>query len=237
MNRFIVRNRSPALRTWAIVAVWTLLGAGCVPLDLPLARATHAAVVPGELRALFHRAEVFGHAYGALGIIITIYLLDVARRGKLVHAAVCFVAAGLTSDAIKLQVWRMRPRNYLESGFTGPTYLGSIWTDPQTDWTWFMDHAHQSFPSAHAAASVGFAYSLGQLYPRGRVWFYVLATLCALNRIDGGAHFASDVVWGVALGYLVAASLPSAERMEDWLGSRSRGSVGDALLSPASRVD
>ncbi len=62
--------------------------------------------MPGEFRGVLHRAEIFGHAYGALAILVTAYVLDVRQRRKLVHVAACFVTAGLTADLIKLQIWR-----------------------------------------------------------------------------------------------------------------------------------
>ncbi len=73
------------------------------------------------------------------------------------------------------------------------------------------------------------AYSLARVYPRGWKWFYLLAGLCAMNRIDGGAHFASDVCCGVALGYLIARLLPSADRMANWpVISRNRRTMHSA---------
>jgi membrane-associated phospholipid phosphatase len=220
MNRLALVRPTSTSRTGLIVAAWITIAILCLPWDLPLARAAHAGVVPADLRALLHRAEVFGHAYGALGIMVTVYLLDPPRRRRLVHVLASFLAAGLASDAVKLQVWRMRPRNYIESELSGSTFVGTVWTDWPVDWAWLMDHAHHSFPSAHTSAGVAMAWSLGRLYPAGRTWFYVLAGLCALSRIDGEAHFASDVCVGAALGYWIAASLPSAERMEGWWDRR-----------------
>ena len=50
-------------------------------------------------------------------------------------------------------------------------------------------------PSAHTSAAVCFAIALCWLYPRGKVAFVTLATLAATQRIAGGAHFLSDVLW------------------------------------------
>jgi membrane-associated phospholipid phosphatase len=214
-------RRNASHRAILLALAWTLAACCCLPIDLPLSRWMLDGLLPGELRGMLRRAELFGHAYGLLGILITIFLLDPARRGKLWHAATCFLAAGLAADAIKLQVWRMRPRPYLEGGFAGSTFLGSIWTSSEgLSWSKLADNAQHSFPSAHTAAAVAFAYSLSGLYPTARKWFYTLALLCAMNRIDGGAHFASDVCIGVALGHVIAVHLPSSDRLEAWIGRR-----------------
>jgi membrane-associated phospholipid phosphatase len=220
-----------------ITAFWFLLAVLCLPLDLPLARAAHAELVPGDLRALFHRAEVFGHAYGALAILVTVWLLDPLRRRHTMDVGLSFVIAGLTSDVIKLQFWRLRPRTYLESGAVDSTFVGSLWStlwrEGQVDWSAALEASQHSFPSAHTASAVALAVSLGRLYPAGRRWFFVLAGLCAMNRIDGGAHFASDVAAGAGLGYLIAVSLPRGYAFANgvglwWLG----GSETAPLTSP-----
>jgi membrane-associated phospholipid phosphatase len=208
-------------RTALIVVYWIVAGACLLPWDVCLARQMIADLMPEELRGLLHRAEVFGHAYGVLGMLITIYLLDPGRRRKLIHVAMCYLTAGLVADSIKLQVWRMRPRPYVELGREAGTFLGTIWTGPRVDWTTLFDHTRHSFPSAHTAGAVALAYSLGRIYPQGQTWFYVLAALCGLNRVDGGAHFASDVCWGAALGYLIASLLPTAEQIEARLAPRA----------------
>jgi membrane-associated phospholipid phosphatase len=172
-----------------------------------------------------------------LAIMISIYVLDPARRGKLWHLAACFLAAGLTADLIKLQVWRTRPRAYWEEHLSGSTFLGSIWTSDRLDWSSLLNHTHHSFPSAHTAVAVAVAMSLSRLYPLGRYWFMFLAGLCAMNRIDGGAHFASDVCWGAAVGYLIATVMPSPDRMETWMlrgGAKPTKSTAEERLGKAA---
>lgn len=187
-----------------IVASWVLAGVCCLAIDEPLAKWCVAGGLPGEVRAMFARCESFGHGYGALAILVTIYVLDSANRQRLPLLAACYLAAGMSANVIKAQVWRVRPRIWIEAGGTADTWYGSLWT--RSDWQWpaLWAHEHQSFPSSHTACAVAFALALGSLYPAGRRWFLVLAAFCAFNRIDGGAHFASDVCWGAALGYAAA---------------------------------
>ncbi len=187
---------------------WLVLGIFVLPVDVPISRWLVNGGLPGDVRGIFRRGEAFGHAYGMAAVAITIYVLDPARRRCLPHLVGTFLAAGLTADLVKLQAWRMRPRAFLESGLEN-SFVGSPWLGDKLGWSQVVDHTIQSFPSAHTAGAVALAYRLAELYPAGRTWFYVLAVLCAANRVDGGAHFASDVCWGVALGYVVARLVPS----------------------------
>ena len=58
-----------------------------------------------------------------------------------------------------------------------------------------------------AASAAGLAMGLAWLYPRGRVLFLLLAISAGGQRIVSGDHFASDVVWGAALGCFCATGL------------------------------
>ena len=190
-------------RPWSIVAWWIVAGLAVLPWDLAIARFTEGQGVPGDVRAVFGRSEVFGHGYGVAGIAITIYLLDPARRRHAFYYATSFAAAGLSANLLKLQFWRTRPR-FFDLDSSASTYVGSIWTSFHLDYQHLRSPENHSFPSAHTAGAVAAAYALSRIYPAGSRWFYTLAVLCAANRIDGNSHFTSDVFWGVALGYGVA---------------------------------
>jgi membrane-associated phospholipid phosphatase len=75
----------------------------------------------------------------------------------------------------------------------------------------------QSCPSAHSAVAAGLAMTLALRYPSGRWWFAILAALAMLQRVDVGAHFPSDTLFGAALGSAIAIALrprSTAERVE-----------------------
>ena len=199
-------NQQPLGKTaWSQIA-WVVgglcfLGILFLPFDLAIARFMLQDVTPGEIRAIAYRAEVFGHGYGILAMGITIFLLDPKRRGGLPRLALNCVAAGFSANLIKLSVWRTRPRIFEGLESEGSTFLGTIFT--ASDWTWaqLIDSSQHSFPSAHTATAVAVAITLSKWYPAGRWWFASLALLCAFNRVDGGAHYVSDVCFGAALGY------------------------------------
>src|SRR5262245_14027042 len=129
MNR--LARYSHHVRCLLVVASCCVLGCLVLPLDQPLASWCLAGGLPGDIRAIFGRAEPFGHGYGVLFIAVTIHALDPARRRDLPRLAGAFIASGLLADAIKLQVWRFRPR-YYDARVHDGTFVGTLWT--RSDW-------------------------------------------------------------------------------------------------------
>lgn len=153
---------------------------------------------PKLLIELLTKAEPFGHAMGVALIVITIAVLDVPRRrwapGLCLAGA---ISGGLGANLVKLFVARTRPRNF-------DLVHSDVWHSFQ-GWLAFGSggSAAQSFPSAHTATAVGMAVTLATIYPQGRWWFFSLAALVGLHRIESSAHFPSDVCVGAAIGWIV----------------------------------
>ena len=138
-----------------------------------------------------------GMGLGVMLIALGIYILDPVRRGKLPRVLAMSLGAGLAANGLKLLVARTRPRHFdfvatLQDTFGRWLPLGA------------GGSAQQSFPSAHAATAIGLAIGLGWLYPRGRWLFAALAVLVACQRMEGGNHYLSDTLVGVAIGWVVA---------------------------------
>lgn len=221
-------------------AVCLLLGFAALPLDLMVAKFFLQDAIPGDIRALFSKAEVFGHAYGVIAICITIWLLDRPNRKHVPTLIGISFAAGLLADVLKLFVWRIRPRDFepllssTETASLWDTFQGSLFTAEQIDLIQLIDSSHHSLPSAHTAVTVTFAILLGRVYPQGKQWFGCLALLCALNRVDGGAHFLSDVFWGSAIGGMTIYVIPELVRIRSSLQWRSRKPLSKCQLSSAA---
>jgi membrane-associated phospholipid phosphatase len=79
------------------------------------------------------------------------------------------------------------------------------------------------FPSGHATLAFAAAASLAILLPRWRWFFYVGATVVALERVAENAHYVSDVVGAAILGIIsarlarwtFACFLPAPDRCPD----------------------
>lgn len=85
---------------------------------------------------------------------------------------------------------RMRPGKPNAGAFTGPS--------------WKHSNARESFPSSHSACAVAFSVVLAHYYPGGLIVFWALAIVCAGLRYVLDAHYPSDVMGGIALGYVLA---------------------------------
>ena len=185
-----------------------------VPFDFPVAQFLMSDPLPGEFRRLIHKTEFFGHGYGILGIAFTIYLLCESRRRQILRLVSTAFAAGLLCNVVKICFHRVRPCDFSfaagESSWRGLSFLHVDSLDQ------LFDSSYHSFPSAHTATAIAFALGLGAMYPKARQWFVCLATMCAISRFDGGAHYVSDTFIGAALGYTVAYWAYSQSTVAAW---------------------
>ncbi len=197
-DRDIAPRNSDGWTVWRGPLICLLLGiVSLLTVDRMLGAHTSKYPLRGELGNLFDAAEHFGTPYGQLIILLTLFTCGAASFPRLTRVFAGATAAGLSADVAKLMVARTRPRVFnFESG--------SIW-DGFTDWFPFGagGAAAQSLPSGHTASAFGFAVMMIWAFPQGRPAFLVLAVLTALQRVLDGAHFASDVCMGAALGWTV----------------------------------
>jgi membrane-associated phospholipid phosphatase len=68
----------------------------------------------------------------------------------------------------------------------------------------FIPRPDQSFPSGHVSLAFATAAVMAIYYPRGRLFFFTIAGLVAVERILESAHYLSDVVAGSGLGIMAA---------------------------------
>jgi membrane-associated phospholipid phosphatase len=182
---------------WAPALCLLLLAALALPIDVPLSRWITGAALPGDLRRFVDLGEIFGHGLGVAVIVVALYNLDPPKRWAIPRLLAMTYSGGLLANAIKFLIVRTRPR-----GFDLAT--GHVWQTLQA-WTWQRSSLNESFPSAHTATAVAFAVALGAMYPHARRFFFALAVSVGVQRITSGAHFASDVCAGAAVGWFVAA--------------------------------
>ena len=185
-------------RTTVILMVVGLLLATLTALaiDRSLSQWLLAGNCPKPLVTLFHVAEPFGHGTGVVLILLTLHQLAPGYRRALPYVVAASLGAGLSANVIKMSITRMRPHHF--------DFTTGIW---HSFGTWFpltsAGSTGQSFPSAHVATAMGLATVLAWLLPRGRIVFYLLASLVACHRIESGAHFLSDALAGAAVGVAI----------------------------------
>lgn len=70
-----------------------------------------------------------------------------------------------------------------------------------------------SFPSGHTAAAAAFTAGVAPTWPAAAVLCAVPAALVAVERVQSGAHYPSDVVAGAAIGLASARLVRHAPRL------------------------
>ncbi|MEM1184493.1 MAG: phosphatase PAP2 family protein [Planctomycetota bacterium] len=119
------------------------------------------------------------------------------RAGLIVLSSLC---AGAVAEAFKGIIGRSRPDS------EGVVF----WFE--RPWLVIAEKAEPGFglPSSHAAVAFGGAAMVALLEPRLRTLLIVLASGCALSRLNAGAHTLSDVLAGAAIGIGIAHLLHRA---------------------------
>ncbi len=171
--------------------------------ELPIAAATGILIAEGDQpladriqgRSIQHTARIWSNV--GLGLEIAsggvAYVAGCAEpRGYLRDTGLTILdamaAAGVADLALKLAFDRQFPYT---QGSTGEFWGGG-----------------RSFPSGHAAVSFAFSSAIAHRYPKKR-WLkftaYGLATGVALSRYPAKRHYASDILVGSTLGYVVGS--------------------------------
>lgn len=151
--------------------------------------------------------EPFGsglYTLPALGILYGCGLIWKDERARLtsLKGVEAFILAGIASEIIKHLTHRHRPSQ----------------DDPPDPMEWegpFSGFKYTSFPSGHAATAFAVATVVGLSY-RNTVWIpvlcYSIATGVALSRVYDNDHWASDVLFGSALGFAIGKLVLRNER-------------------------
>ena len=119
-----------------------------------------------------------------------IWQFDPPRRSYVVSLIAAVAGASLSAFLLKRLLGRVRPRREYAGKFLGPTLRHANW--------------RESFPSSHSACAVALTVMLTHLYPQATATFWALALTTATLRYVLDAHWPSDVIGGIALGYGIA---------------------------------
>lgn len=120
-----------------------------------------------------------------------VWQLDRVHRGVIVPIVIAVAVATILATGIKRLVSRVRPGRENAGKFLGPH--------------WSHANHRESFPSSHTASAVALSLMLARLYPPAALTFWALALACAALRYLLDAHWPSDVLGGIAVGYGIGA--------------------------------
>jgi len=121
---------------------------------------------------------------------LIVWQLDPSKRRDAIIMIGAVLTASVACLALKRLLGRVRPNREHAGKFLGPS----------------LTHANyrESFPSSHSACAIALSVFLAHLYPPAAITFWGLGITTAILRYILDAHFPSDVLGGVAIGYVAA---------------------------------
>ena len=141
-------------------------------------------------------------AHGAtliLGSLMVCLLARQFNKEKLYRAGKSLffglISSGIIAQILKHLIGRARPRITFDTVFIGPSFKGG----------------YDSFPSGHTTLAFCLALVLSEHFPRYKFIFYAFAFMVVLSRLEGPAHFPTDILAGALLGTLVGKWFAGAD--------------------------
>lgn len=193
--------------------------------------ARFAGWLSGDLRREAQAWQQYGQGMFIIVLAFVVWLLDPARRRRLLDLGLALAIAQVVSTGGKLLIGRPRPREYFNDPWTFLTPWGEypIKIDGQYRLVRAWDiHAGAntdlwSMPSSHTLFAAVVSVFIATLYPRLRWLVLALVLVVGSGRIMFDAHWPTDVIVGGAAGWLIGRCVVSpyaGVRGLDWLWKR-----------------
>jgi membrane-associated phospholipid phosphatase len=176
-------NLAVVIGLLAVCALMMVLESRGLPTTLALS-------FKGDIKRESRWLAQYGQFVCTAAVVAIIWQLDPRRRWGVIVLAIAVSATSLCAMLIKRTLGRIRPGRENAGKFLGPSFRHS--------------NHRESFPSSHSACAVALTVMLTHFYPQGAITFWTLALICAGLRYLMDAHWPSDILGGIALGYLVA---------------------------------
>jgi len=178
-------------------------------MDQMLGNPNNMEAMPGDLKRFVTLSEIFAHGFGIAVVGIGIWALSPSHRKLIPRITMCAIWPALGVHLIKLLFARTRPIKYFDETSQAnfpenitETFIGFMPAERLNTL-----YAQQSFPSAHAATVWGLAIGMSWAFPKGRWLFFGIAVMASIQRVTSYAHWSSDVIWGIAIAFLMAGAL------------------------------
>jgi membrane-associated phospholipid phosphatase len=150
---------------------------------------TLALSAKGDVKRETRLLAQYGQTTCTIVTAVLIWQLDRNRAVPIIKAlAAAVIVTSAVATVIKRTLGRVRPKRENAGKFLGPSFRRANW--------------RESFPSSHSASAAAYAVVLSAAYPHAALTFWVLALICGSLRYLMDSHWPSDVLGGIALGYL-----------------------------------
>lgn len=139
---------------------------------------------------------------GGLGIYGIVFKDQRLKRAALL-ASQSYMISGAIEGALKYLTGRERPVFHDPMNETGPSFHGPFYKEPTSS---VVQGTNHSFPSGHTTVAFAAATVFAMEYrhrPAIPIIVYTAASLVGISRITENKHWATDVLAGAALGYLI----------------------------------
>jgi len=188
----------PHMNLWIPVSLF--LAAGILMIfELRGARVVLQLSFKGDIKRESQWLAQFGQAVATAAAAALIYAFERPIDTSMWHdlpgyvakpIAVCATVLGssLSVYVIKRLTGRVRPNRENAGKFLGPSWKHANW--------------RESFPSSHSACAIALTVALSILYPQAIVVFWSFGIITAVLRYLMDAHWPSDVLAGIAWGYI-----------------------------------
>lgn len=189
--------------------VWLCLallatGLALIPWDGPISTWATSIKLGGDVKRELEVAQQFGDLLSTALVATLIWLLDPTRRRVLWLGAGSLVCAGIIGTAAKNLIGRPRPK-FGDPSFLGPWGTYDLGANGGVRHAWEFWRGHwadlTSMPSSHTLFAAALAVFLAFAYPPLRVLVVGLVIVVGIARVVLGAHYASDVLVGGAIGW------------------------------------
>jgi membrane-associated phospholipid phosphatase len=180
----------------------------CAALVLPLFLLYLDKLTVSFLKTFYHNSALHGsietvepfirfisHGATLISIAFILYLAGRFLNQRLYSLGrsvlIGFISASVLVQVLKHLIGRARPRLTDNLIFIGPS----------------IKSGYDSFPSGHVTVVFCLAYILSHHFPRYKIFFYLVAVITGLERIEDIYHFPSDVLAGAIVGIATAKLL------------------------------